>query len=179
MTGAGLIGSGEVGAVEGVETPQQTEGADILGRTAIKKEIIRPQIGIIDYGSLSDIDWPGSVSARQLVEAGNTSDEIINEAVKNIDNYYVGVSLGAKTRPYVIIINILYGFINNFIRSIASLNKLSCRDGSRPINIRQRTIIDNSYLRSYNFFFYGCSSQDICSFCLLRRFDALYCTYFS
>src|SRR3990167_2756709 len=98
MTGAGLIGSGEVGAVEGVETPQQTEGADILGRTAIKKEIIRPQIGIIDYGSLSDIDWPGSVSARQLVEAGNTSDEIINEAVKNIDNYYVGVSLGAKTR---------------------------------------------------------------------------------
>lgn len=54
----------------------------------------------IDGGRLTEEkhSWPGSVSARTMVAEGITSEKIIDEAVANINNYYVDVNPGARTR---------------------------------------------------------------------------------
>jgi hypothetical protein len=57
-----------------------------------------PKIQITDIGILSDTEWPGRVSARVLVEAHRTTEKIINEAIGRINEFYVDVNPGAKTR---------------------------------------------------------------------------------
>ncbi len=53
---------------------------------------------IIDCGILSDLQWPGMVSAKGLVNSGATSKSIIDETILKLNNYYVNVHPGAKTR---------------------------------------------------------------------------------
>ncbi|HEY5667906.1 MAG TPA: hypothetical protein VIR03_01950 [Candidatus Saccharimonadales bacterium] len=53
---------------------------------------------IIDCGILSDVAWPGSVSAAEQIKEGKTSQKVIDDAVKRINEYYVYVNPGAKTR---------------------------------------------------------------------------------
>jgi hypothetical protein len=49
---------------------------------------------IVDCGVLSDVLWPGQVSARKLM----SSKKIIDDAVATINNYFVAVNKNAKTR---------------------------------------------------------------------------------
>jgi hypothetical protein len=53
---------------------------------------------VIDCGMLSDIKWPGGVSARVLIDAGKTSNKIIDYAVEHLNDFYVQVHPRAKTR---------------------------------------------------------------------------------
>ena len=53
---------------------------------------------VIDCGALSDMTWPGTVSARSMIEKGNTSKKIIDHAFERLDEFYVPVHNGAKTR---------------------------------------------------------------------------------
>lgn len=53
---------------------------------------------IIDCGLLSDLQWPGKVSARSMVESGQTSTKIINYTVDRLNEFYVKVNNAAKTR---------------------------------------------------------------------------------
>ncbi len=53
---------------------------------------------IIDCGMLSDLTWPGKVSAGGLIQSGKTSKKIIDYAVERLNEFYVPVNPGAKTR---------------------------------------------------------------------------------
>ncbi len=53
---------------------------------------------VIDNGLLSVLKWPGNVSKVQLVEKGRVSDDILNDAVDRLNDFYVPVREGAKTR---------------------------------------------------------------------------------
>lgn len=57
-----------------------------------------PQVQITSAGILSDIDWPGRVSAKKLIQSGKTSEETVRQAIQRIDQFYVPVNPGAKTR---------------------------------------------------------------------------------
>lgn len=74
-------------------------GVEVMGKLAVSAEAHKQsESEIIDCGALSDIEWPGKVSARTLVETGTTTPEIINQAIDQIDTYYVPVDPTAKTR---------------------------------------------------------------------------------
>lgn len=60
------------------------------------KKSAEPQI--VDCGTLSDITWPGPVSAKKLVEAKKTSVDALNEATKRINEFYDAVNETARTR---------------------------------------------------------------------------------
>lgn len=47
---------------------------------------------------LSDIHWPGTVSARTMVKEGITSQKTIDYAVERLNDFYVTVNRQAKTR---------------------------------------------------------------------------------
>ncbi len=53
---------------------------------------------IIDCGMLSDLAWPGKVSAKSMIAAGKTSQKIIDYAVERLNEFYVPVNPRAKTR---------------------------------------------------------------------------------
>jgi len=53
---------------------------------------------IIDYGKISDLQWPGKVSATSLLHSGVLSQATVNEAIKRINEFYVAVSPTARTR---------------------------------------------------------------------------------
>jgi hypothetical protein len=53
---------------------------------------------IIDFGRLSDLHWPGPVSADRMIESGEVTKETIEKAVKRIGEFYVKVNAKAKTR---------------------------------------------------------------------------------
>jgi hypothetical protein len=53
---------------------------------------------IIDCGVLSDTEWPGRVSAKQMVENGETTDEVLKKAAQAIGDFYVPVNMDARTR---------------------------------------------------------------------------------
>lgn len=71
-----------------------TQGS-IKSKTSTKKTAVSL---IIDCGMLSDLKWPGEVSTRKLIEAGSTSKKIIDYTVARLDEFYVPVNPGAKTR---------------------------------------------------------------------------------
>lgn len=53
---------------------------------------------IIDYGVITDISWPGKVSAAAMITAGKTTAARLDEAVKRLNEFYVPVSPTARTR---------------------------------------------------------------------------------
>lgn len=74
-------------------------GVEIMGKTALLSEVkVETPVEILDCGVLSDLEWPGAVSAKNLVETGVTSKEIIGNAVERINEFYVPVNPMAKTR---------------------------------------------------------------------------------
>lgn len=58
----------------------------------------RVKATILDYGKISDIEWPGKVSAKKQISLGLTSELKLKEAVKKLEDYYVPVSPTAPTR---------------------------------------------------------------------------------
>ncbi len=69
-----------------------------IGAMAVDRMIQIENAGIIDCGVLSDIKWPGKVSAADMVEQGETTEAILKEALNRINDYYVAVNPSAKTR---------------------------------------------------------------------------------
>ncbi len=65
-------------------------------KTISKKTAPKPFV--IDCGLLSDLQWPGTVSARALMDKGATSKKIIDYAIKQLNDFYVSVNPSAKTR---------------------------------------------------------------------------------
>lgn len=53
---------------------------------------------LIDCGVLSDIQWPGKVSARVLIDTKKTSEATLNEATQRLNEFYVPVAPTARTR---------------------------------------------------------------------------------
>lgn len=53
---------------------------------------------VIDCGLLTDIAWPGGVSAKRLVQEGKTSEKILDQAIQQLNDFYVEVDERAKTR---------------------------------------------------------------------------------
>lgn len=59
----------------------------------------KPQVPqIIDCGVLSDIAWPGPVSASNLIKTGATTEAVLREAVARINEFYNEVNESARTR---------------------------------------------------------------------------------
>lgn len=67
-----------------------------------QKKITKPTVQklpqIIDCGLLSDIHWPGPVSAKKLIENKKTSEKILADAVARINEFYDQVNETARTR---------------------------------------------------------------------------------
>lgn len=61
-----------------------------------QKNIVAHQV--IDYGVLSDLKWPGKVSAASMISTNKTSEATLNEAVRRLNEFYVPVSTTARTR---------------------------------------------------------------------------------
>lgn len=53
---------------------------------------------VIDCGLMTDIKWPGKVSAQALIDNGKTSKKIIDYAVEQLNDFFVTVHPSAKTR---------------------------------------------------------------------------------
>ncbi len=53
---------------------------------------------LIDMGRISDLKWPGPVSAETVIEKSHVTKERINEATKRINEFYVYASHDAPTR---------------------------------------------------------------------------------
>lgn len=53
---------------------------------------------IVDCGLLTDMVWPGSVSAKAMVGSGLTSQSVLDDAAKRINEFYVAVNESARTR---------------------------------------------------------------------------------
>lgn len=66
-------------------------------KTSKSTPTIRPP-KLIDYGIISDIKWPGGVSAKQMIEQGKTSEGQLQEAINRLNEFYVEVSQSARTR---------------------------------------------------------------------------------
>lgn len=56
----------------------------------------QPQI--VDCGLLSDLSWPGMVSAQDLIQKKKTSKTILDSAIASLNDYFVSVNINAKTR---------------------------------------------------------------------------------
>jgi hypothetical protein len=69
-----------------------------MGRLAIDERNIVQSAELIDMGRISDLPWPGSVSATNLIEQGITSEETLHEAIRRLNEFYVAVNPNAKTR---------------------------------------------------------------------------------
>ncbi len=53
---------------------------------------------ISNLGPLSDLCWPGKISARLLIKEGVAHEDQIKDLIKNINNYYHPTNVAAKTR---------------------------------------------------------------------------------
>lgn len=91
---------------EGVGTSRELDrtsymlgGFKNMANTAVGEVVqANEMIDIIDLGIITDIEWHGTVSAKGMVEKGETDRAAIERAVGSINDYYVPVTLGAKTR---------------------------------------------------------------------------------
>jgi hypothetical protein len=54
-------------------------------------------VEVVDWGVMSDLQWPGGVSAREMIKQGKTSAETISEAARRINDFYVPAGSG-RTR---------------------------------------------------------------------------------
>jgi hypothetical protein len=69
----------------------------MMTKKPITKKVNKQPL-VIDCGLLSDIQWPGKVSAKSMIAAGTTSQKIIDFAVEHLNEFYVQVNPRAKTR---------------------------------------------------------------------------------
>lgn len=69
-----------------------------MGKLALGEISSTTAAEIIDCGVISDLRWPGTVSAAEMVKEGLATPEIINQAVAKLGIYYVPVSPTARTR---------------------------------------------------------------------------------
>lgn len=69
-----------------------------MSSTAAKPKSTKHSIIITDAGVLSDLAWPGSVSARKMIDEGKASESLITAAISRINDFYVPVNPRAKTR---------------------------------------------------------------------------------
>jgi hypothetical protein len=76
----------------------RTERAEAMGRLAVDAKQEALTIEIIDFGRISEVEWPGPVSAKKLIESGEVSEIMIAESIRRINEFYVGVNLAAQTR---------------------------------------------------------------------------------
>lgn len=79
----------------------QPERIERVGHVILEESIGRQSertIESIDCGRISDIAWPGPVSATRLIEEGKTSKQTIQEAVARLNEFYVSVNPDARTR---------------------------------------------------------------------------------
>lgn len=67
-------------------------------KRSLPKKIQKQEPKIIDYGFLSDLRWPGEVSAKKLINDGKTKEDDLNKVIKSLNDYYVSVNPTAKTR---------------------------------------------------------------------------------
>ena len=70
-------------------------------KTIDPKISIKPRstrTALIDCGILSDSVWPGPVSAKKMIQSGFVSAATLRESLKSIDDFYVSVNPGARTR---------------------------------------------------------------------------------
>jgi hypothetical protein len=65
-------------------------------KSVSKKDDKQPVV--IDCGLLSDLQWPGKVSAKDMVSDGTTSQKVIDSAISKLNEFYVTVNPRAKTR---------------------------------------------------------------------------------
>jgi hypothetical protein len=77
---------------------EQGRVIEAVGKTALDHKKAAEVVDVIDCGALSDLQWPGPVSARKLIESKVTSQETLAEATLRINEFYVPVSPGARTR---------------------------------------------------------------------------------
>lgn len=63
-----------------------------------KKQHGISQPTLIDSGILSEATWPGPVSAKKMIEDGLASATTLQEAIKSLNDFYVQVNPGARTR---------------------------------------------------------------------------------
>lgn len=69
----------------------------MTGKPKAKSKTVAQPL-LIDCGILSVAQWPGKVSARAMIDAGKTSDVVLNEAAQRLNEFYVSVSPTARTR---------------------------------------------------------------------------------
>lgn len=70
-----------------------------MKKTSAKSKIKTvPKPLVIDCGLMTDIKWPGKVSAQDLIDKGKTSKKIIDYAVEQLNDFFVPVHPTAKTR---------------------------------------------------------------------------------
>ncbi len=63
-----------------------------------KPQVPKQNITLIDGGILSETLWPGPVSAQKMIEDGLASVATLQEAAKSLNDFYVPVNPGARTR---------------------------------------------------------------------------------
>jgi hypothetical protein len=74
------------------------ERIEAMGHIAVDTKHETQQVEIIDYGRISEINWPGAVSAQKLIEGGEFSAALVGEAIRRLNEFYVGVNPLALTR---------------------------------------------------------------------------------
>lgn len=85
----------EAGLAVGQEYQTEQERLETMGQAAGELAV---QAEAIDLGSLSDMQWPGGVSAAKLIESRMITSDTLTEAVSRINEFYVPVSQTARTR---------------------------------------------------------------------------------
>jgi hypothetical protein len=87
------------GMDQGTFAEEQRKGIEAMGRLALdQKKDAETTVDVIDCGILSDLEWPGPVSARNLIEKKLTTHEKLAESISRINDFYVPVTEGARTR---------------------------------------------------------------------------------
>lgn len=61
-------------------------------------QIKKTKVKIIDCGALSSLSWKGSVSAKKIIKEGLTTDKVLSQATRRLEEFYVKVDTSAKTR---------------------------------------------------------------------------------
>jgi hypothetical protein len=81
------------------EQTEELQGAEhMAARVAVQHRIAQTPVQLLDMGIITDITWPGRVSANDMIASGLTSQETIDDAARRINEFYVPVNPVAKTR---------------------------------------------------------------------------------
>ena len=61
-------------------------------------KVTQEDFEIIDFGRITNLNWPGAVSAKQMIHDKETTAATIEDAVAHINDFYVKINSTAKTR---------------------------------------------------------------------------------